>query len=89
MGHTLHSLGISGADVLARGADIDHASQHLLIDAADGLPPTQGQLTATPPSTAEASAALTNHARTPVESRTGALLRQPNGPEKDDPEPEA
>jgi hypothetical protein len=38
--HTLLGLGITSPTLLARGADLDHASQRLLIDAADQLPQT-------------------------------------------------
>jgi hypothetical protein len=37
--HTPDSLGVSDPALLTRGRDLDHASQRLLIDAADHLPP--------------------------------------------------
>ena len=89
MEHTLLSLGISSADLLARGVGIDRASQRLLIDAADELPPTQERPTATVLSKAEASAALISHARATVEPPTGTRLCRLNGAEQEEPEPGA
>jgi hypothetical protein len=49
---TLHTLGVTGAALPTRGADLDRASRHLLIDAADRLPPDHNQ----PPVTASPQA---------------------------------
>lgn len=39
MQQALRGLGVADAALLARGADLDRASQRLLIEAADQLPP--------------------------------------------------
>ena len=84
--HTLASLGITDPGLLTRGRDLDHASQRLLIDAADHLPP-QGPpadtLNKTP-----AAPALLNHALATGEPSAVRLLRHPGRPQRNQQEPE-
>ena len=73
---TLHSLGITDPTLLARSADLDHAGQRLLIDAADQLPPAHKRPPATTLNKTAASAALLNHALA-TDHQAAQLLRQP------------
>jgi hypothetical protein len=82
---TLHSLGVTDATLLARGADLDHAGQRLLIDAADSLPPAQDRPPATTLNKTAASAALLNHALA-NDHKAAQLLRQPDQREREEPE---
>ena len=84
--HTLTSLGITDPALLTRGRDLDHASQRLLIDAADHLPP-QGPPAATLNKT-PATAALLNHALATGEPQAVHLLHHPGRPERNQPAPE-
>jgi hypothetical protein len=88
--HTLHTLGVTDAVLLTRGADLDHASQRLLIDAADHLSARRPQPGVTLNDTA-ASAALLNHALATGHPQAAGLMRQPDQPKQasaSDPEPE-
>jgi hypothetical protein len=62
--------------MLARGADLDHASQRLLIDAADQLPPAHNRLPAASLNKTAASAALLNHALAAGHPQADRLLCQ-------------
>ena len=55
----LLGLGITSPSLLTRGTDLDQASQHLLIEAADELPPTHQQ----PPAAALNTNSGQRHAR--------------------------
>jgi hypothetical protein len=86
--HTLLRLGITSPALLDRGADLDRASQRLLIDAADQLPPGQQRLRASTLIKSAASAALLNYALATTDGRAARLIRQPSPPESRDQEPE-
>ena len=86
--HTLLGLGITSPALLARGADLDQASQRLLIDAAGQLPPTHKRPPATTLNRTAASAALLNHALASGDPRATQLLRQPGQAERKEAEPE-
>jgi hypothetical protein len=74
--NTLAGLGITSPALLARGADLDHASQRLLIDAADQLPPAHNRLPAASLNKTAASAALLNHALAAGHPQAARLLCQ-------------
>ena len=84
----LLGLGITSPSLLARGADIDRASQHLLIEAADELPPTHQRPPAATRNTTAGTATLLNHALASREPKAARLLRQPDQAEREEPEPE-
>jgi len=89
--HTLLRLGVTSPGLLARGADLDQASQRLLIDAASELPPTRKRPPAATLNTTAGSAALLNHALASGNPRATQLLRQPGQAERKagrEPEPE-
>jgi hypothetical protein len=69
-------------------ADLDHASQRLLIEAADELPPTHQRPPAARLSTAAGGATLLNHALASRDPKAVRLLRQPDQAEREDPESE-
>jgi hypothetical protein len=74
---TLLALGITSSALLALGADLDHASQRLLIDAADHLPPAHNRPPAASLNKTAASAALLNYALATGHPQAARLLRQP------------
>jgi hypothetical protein len=80
--NTLLGLGITSPALLVRGADLDHASHRLLIDAADQLPPAHNRLPAASLNKTAASAALLNHALATGHPQAARLLCQhrPAGP---------
>jgi hypothetical protein len=82
MQHTLLSLGVTDPALLDRGAELDQASQRLLTDAADQLPPGHRHPRATKLSKTAASAALINYALTAANPRAVQLIQQ------QDPEPD-
>jgi hypothetical protein len=86
--HALLGLGITSPSLLARGADLDQASQHLLIEAADELPPAHPRPPAVTLNTTAASATLLNHALASGDPQAARLLRQPGPAEREEPEPE-
>ena len=86
--HTLLRLGITSPALLDRGADLDRASQRLLIEAADQLPPGHQHPRASMLHRSAASAALLNYALATTDGRAARLLRQPSPPESKDQEPE-
>jgi hypothetical protein len=86
--HTLLRLGIIKPALLDRGAELDTASQRLLIDAADQLPPGQRRPQASTLNKSAASAALLNYALATTDGRAARHLRQPSPPESRDQEPE-
>jgi hypothetical protein len=75
--HTLLTLGVTSPRLLARGADLDHASQGLLIEAADHLPPGHTRPSATTMNNTAAAAELLNHALASGSPHATQLLRQP------------
>jgi hypothetical protein len=75
--HTLLGLGITSPALPARGADLDHASQRLLIEAADELSPAHSRPSATTLNETAASAALLNHVLASGEPQVAHLLRPP------------
>jgi hypothetical protein len=58
----LLGLGINSPALLARGADLDQASERLLIEAADEMPPTHRRPSAATLNVTAGTAALLNHA---------------------------
>jgi hypothetical protein len=84
----LLGLGITSPSLLARGADLNQASQHLLIEAADELTPTHQRPPAAGVSTTAGSATLVNHALASSDPKAAQLLRQPGQAEREEPEPE-
>jgi hypothetical protein len=86
--HTLLRLGITSPALLDRGADLDRASQRLLIDATDQLPPAHRHPQASTLTKAAASAALLNYALATTDGRATRLIRQPSPPESRDQEQE-
>lgn len=86
--HTLDSLGVTDPALLTRGRDLDHASQRLLIDAADHLPPAPQRPPATTLNKSAATAGLLNHALASGEPQTVRLLRQHHRPQRGQPAPE-
>jgi hypothetical protein len=84
--HTLLGLGITTPALLARSADLDHASQQLLIDAATNLPPTHKRPPATVLNQTAASAALLNHVLATRGTRAAELLRPPSHAGRKEPE---
>ncbi len=86
--HTLLRLGITSPALLDRGADLDQASQRLLIDAADQLPHGHRRPRASTLNRRAASAALLNYALATTDGRSARLIRQPSSPESRDQEPE-
>jgi hypothetical protein len=86
--HALRDLGITSPSLLARSADLDQASQHLLIEAADELPPTHQRPSAATPNMTAGTAALLNHALASGHPQAAHLLRQSNQAEREEPEPE-
>jgi hypothetical protein len=86
--HTLLRLGITSPALLDRGADLDRASQRLLTDAADQLPPGHQHPRASVLHKSAASAALLNYALATTDGRAARLIRQPGPLESRDQEPE-
>jgi hypothetical protein len=84
----LLGLGITSPSLLARGADLDLASQHLLIEAAGELPPTHQRPSAATLNTTAGTAALLNHALGSGHPQAAQLLRQPGQAEREEPEHE-
>ena len=84
----LRGLGITSPSLLARGAGIDRASERLLIEAADELPPTHRRPSAATLNATAGSAALLNHALASSDPKAARLLRQPDQAEREEPEPE-
>jgi hypothetical protein len=86
--HALLGLGITSPSLLARGADLDQASQRLLIEAASELPPTHRRPSAATLNATAGTAALLDHALASGNPKAAQLLRQPGQPEREEPEPE-
>jgi hypothetical protein len=86
--HTLLRLGITSPALLDRGAELDTASQRLLIDATDQLPPGYRRPQAGTLTKSAASAALLNYALATTDGRAARLIRQPGPLESRDQEPE-
>ena len=84
----LLGLGITSPSLLARGADLDRASERLLIEAADELPPTHQRPSAATLNATAGSATLLNHALASSNPKAARLLRQPDQAEREEPEPE-
>jgi hypothetical protein len=84
----LLGLGITSAALLARGADLDQASERLLIEAADEMPPTHQRPSAATLNATAGTAALLNHALASGNPNAAQLLRQPGQAEREEPEPE-
>jgi len=87
MQQALRGLGVTDAALLARGADLDRASQRLLIDAADQLPPASHRPPATTLNRTAATAALLNHALATGNPQAAQLLR-PTEAQREQPGPE-
>jgi hypothetical protein len=81
-------LGITSPSLLARDADLDEASQHLLTEAADELPPAHRRPPAATLNTTAGTATLLNHALASSNPKAARLLRQPGQAEREEPEPE-
>jgi hypothetical protein len=86
--YTLDSVGITDPALLTRSRDLDHASQRLLIDAADHLPPAPQRPPATTLNRTAAAAGLLNHALASGQPQTVRLLRQHHRPQRNQPAPE-
>jgi hypothetical protein len=86
--HTLASLGVTDPALVSRGRELDHASQRLLIDAADHLPSAPQRPPATTLNKTAAAAGLLNHALASGQPQTVRLLRQHHHPQRNQPEPE-
>jgi hypothetical protein len=86
--HTLRRLGVSRADFLRRGAELDQASSRLIIDAANELDPGQRRPSAMVLNRSAGAAEVVNHALASGDPRAPALLRQHDRPEREPPEPE-
>ena len=71
----------------SRSRDLDHASQRLLIDAADHLPPAPQRRPATTLNKTAAAAGLLNHALASGQPQTIRLLRQHHRPQRNQPVP--
>jgi hypothetical protein len=84
----LLGLGITSPSLLARSADLDQASQRLLIEAAHELPPAHQRAPAATLNTTAASATLLNHALASGNPKAAPLLRQPGQAEREEPERE-
>ncbi len=84
----LLGLGINSPALLARGADLDQASERLLIEAADEMPPTHRRPSAATLNVTAGTAALLNHALASGNPQAAQLLRQPGQAEREEPEPE-
>jgi hypothetical protein len=84
----LLGLGITSPSLLTRGADIDRASERLLIEAADELPPTHRRPSAATLNATAGSATLLNHALASSDPKAARLFRQPGQAEREEPEPE-
>ena len=84
----LLGLGVTSTSLLARGADLDQASQRLLIEAADEMPPTHQRSSAATLNATAGTAALLNHALASGPPQAAQLLRQPDQLERKEPEPE-
>jgi hypothetical protein len=84
----LLGLGIASPSLLAQGADLDQASERLLIEAADQVPPTHQRPSAATLNTTAGTAALLNHALASGSPQAAQLLRQPGQAEHEEPEPE-
>jgi hypothetical protein len=84
----LLGLGIASPSLLARGADLDRASERLLIEAADQLSPIHQRPSAAALNTTAGTAALLNRALASGNPRAAQLLRQPDQAEHEEPEPE-
>jgi len=85
---TLRRLGVSRADLLRRGAELDQASSRLIIDAANELDPGQRRPSAIVLNRSAGAAEVVNHALASGDPRAVALLRQHARPERESPEPE-
>ncbi len=85
---SLLGLGITSPSLLARGADLDQASQRLLMEAADELLSAHPRPPAAALNTTAGSATLLNHALASSNPKAARLLHQPDQAERGDPEPE-
>ena len=85
--HTLRDLGISHPDLLARGAELDQAGQHLVLDATAGINRRRKRPSAVTLSKTTAIAALVNNALASGDPRSAVMLR-PERPQRGQPEPE-
>jgi len=84
---TLLDLGVTSADVLQRGAEIDRASAQIIIDAAAGQT-RDSRRTAPMLSRSAGTAELVNHVLASGDPRAVALLRRPVSVQREPPEPE-
>ena len=70
----LHDLGVTDNELLERGADLDHASERLIIDAAAKLGPWRARPSADALSRSAGTAGLVNHALASGSPTATALL---------------
>jgi hypothetical protein len=73
---TLHDLGVTDADLLQRGANLDRASELLIIGAAARLGPQRLRPSAVTLSRSGGNAGLINHALASGDTRATALLQR-------------
>jgi len=83
---TLYDLGITNPDLLQRAADIDRASERLIIDAAADLGPERSRPSATTLSRSAGAALVVNHALASGDPLATSLLHgqasaQPESPQ--------
>ena len=73
---TLHDLGVTDNELLERGADLDRASERLIIDAAAKLGPWRARPSAAALSRSAGTAGLVNHALASGSPTATALLQR-------------
>ena len=73
---TLHDLGVTDNELLERGADLDRASERLIIDAAAKLGPWRARPSAAALSRSAGTAGLVNHALASGGPTATALLQR-------------
>ena len=85
---TLHDLGITSPELLQRGADIDHAGERLIIDAAADLGPGRVRPSITTLSRSAGTASLVNHALASGDPHAVSLLHGQPSAQRGSPEAE-
>jgi hypothetical protein len=84
---TLYDLGITSPDLLQRGADLDRASEQLIMDAAD-LGPRRFRPSATTLSRSAGTASIINHALASGDPRAASLLHGHASAQRESPQAE-
>ncbi len=73
---TLQNLGVTDNDLLRRGADLDHASERLIIEAASQAEPQRAHAAGPGASASAGSTELVNHVLAAGDPRAAALLQR-------------